>query len=180
MQAIVSELDEAHKELALDIWGGLKAVTGLKHLVGVAHPHFTYQGAGHYDPPGAAAALRRVAAATQAFTVETGAAAVLRGPRHVLYLPVLVNDALVRLHELLWNELAPLAVERRPTHAFGTWAPHLTLAAGRIDEAHMPAILRFLAGRDARWTVPVTNVCLVPYTSTPNDWLRVPLQEAVS
>ena len=177
MQAIVSELDDAHREMALDIWGGLKAVTGLKQLEGAANPHFTYQSAARYDTTAAAGTLRRIAAATAAFAVETGAAAVLRGPRHVVYLPVLANDALSRLHEALWSDLGPLAEDRRSAHAPDSWAPHLTLAAGRIDEARMPGVLRFLAGRDARWHVSVTNICLVPDTSTADGWLRFPLRE---
>jgi 2'-5' RNA ligase len=178
MQAIVSELDEPHREMALDIWGGLKAVTGLKQLAGAARPHFTYQTAARYDATVAAATLGRIAAATPAFAVETGAAAVLRGTKHVLYLPVLVNDALARLHDTLWSEIAPVAADRRSAHAPGSWAPHVTLAAGRIEEAQMPGVLRFLAGRDARWSVTITNVCLVPDTSTSEGWLRFPLQEA--
>jgi len=178
MQAIVSALDEPHREMALDIWGGLKAVTGLKQLAGAADPYFTYQTAARYDAA-AAAMLRRIADATPAFTIETGAAAVLRGPRHVLYLPVLVNDALARLHETLWRETAALAADRRPAHDPGSWAPHITLAAGRIDETRMPDVLRFLAGRDARWTVRITSVCLLPDTSTSDGWLRFPLHEAV-
>ena len=177
MQAIVSELDDAHREMALDIWGGLKAVTGLKQLEGAANPHFTFQAAARYDATASPGALRRIAAATAAFAVETGAAAVLRGPRHIVYLPVLVNDALVRLHDALWSGLAPLADDRRPAHAPESWAPHLTLAAGHIDASRMPAVIRFLAGRDARWNVTITNICLVPDTSSADGWLRFPLRE---
>ena len=178
MQALVSTLDDPHREMALDVWGGLKAVTGLKQLICASAPRFAYQLAGRYDAEATAGMLRSIADATPRFTVATGAAAVLRGPRHLIYLPVLVNDDLDRLHRALWAQVGSLAEELRDAHAPGSWAPHITLAAGRIDESRMPDVLRFLEGRDTRWTLPVTNISLVTDTSAAETAVTVALQEA--
>ncbi len=164
MQAIVTALDDPYREMALDVWGGLKAVTGLKQLTGAAAPRFSYQLAERYDD-GVADALRAIAAETPRFTVTTGAAAVLRGPRCLVYLPVLANDGLDRLHRALWTRAGRLAEGLAEAHAPGSWAPHVTLAAGRIDESRMPDVLRFLEGRDTRWELPVTNIALIADTS---------------
>ncbi len=179
MQAIVSALDEPYREMVGDIWGGLKAVAGLKQLSGAIDPHFTYHTAERYDGAAAERVLARIAAATRPFTVTTGGIGVLRGQRHVLYLPVLANDALAALHEAVWRELAPSATGVRDAYAPATWAPHITLAAGRIDEAQMSAVLRFLEGRDARWELPVTNLCLVANAAAGAEgWRRFPLAGA--
>jgi 2'-5' RNA ligase len=177
MQAIVSTLEDPYREMALDIWGGLKAVTGLKQLTGAAAPRFSYQLADRYDAA-TAGALRAIAAETSRFSVTTGAAAVLRGPRHIVYLPVLANDDLDRLHRQLWTRAGPLAEGLVAAHAPGSWAPHITLAAGRIDESRMPDVLRFLEGRDTRWTFPVTNIGLVADTSAPGAAITVDLRTA--
>ncbi len=180
MQAIVSTLDDPHREMALDVWGGLKAVTGLKQLTGAAAPRFSYQLADRYDAAAATGALRSIAAATPRFTIATGAAAVLRGPRHIVYLPVLANDALDRLHRALWARAGQLAEGLVEAHAPGSWAPHITLAAGRIDESRMPGVLRFLEGRDTRWTVSINNIGFVTDTSAAGAAVTVPLQEGRS
>ena len=179
MQSIISALDDPYREMVGDIWGGLKAVAGLKQLAGAIDPHFTHLSAEHFDPQVAEQVLPRIAAATPAFSVATGAIGVLRGQRHLLYVPVLANDALAHLHEMIWREVTPLASGVREAYAAATWAPHITLAIGRIDDARMPEVLRFLKGRDTRWTLPVTNLCLIPDTrSGAEGWLRFPLAAA--
>ena len=179
MQAIASALDDAHRELIENIWGGLKAVFGFKQLAGATAPHFIYQSAEHYDPQVADAVLGGIAAATSAFTITTGAVGVLRGPRCVLYLPVLAGDALDRLHAALWQGAAPLGAGVRQAYAAETWAPHITLAVSPIEEAQMPRVLRFLEARDTRWTLPITNLCFVPDTSSATvPWRRYPLAAA--
>ena len=180
MQAIVSTLDDPHREMALDVWGGLKAVTGLKQLTGASAPRFAYQLADRYDAEATADALRSIATVTPRFTVATGAAAVLRGPRHIVYLPVLANDDLDRLHRALWACAGQLAEGLVEAHAPGSWAPHITLAAGRIDESRMADVLRFLEGRDTRWNVPITNIGLVTDTSAADAAVTVSLQEGRS
>ena len=180
MQAIVSTLEDPYREMALDLWGGLKAVTGLKQLTGAASPRFSFQLAERYDRAAVAAALRAVAAETSSFTVATGPAAVLRGPRHVVYLPVLANDGLDRLHRALWTRLGGLAEGLVDAHTPGLWAPHITLAAGHIDESRMPGVLRFLEGRDTRWTLPVTNIGHVADTSAAEATVTVALRERLS
>jgi 2'-5' RNA ligase len=178
MQAVVSMLEEPYREMALDLWGGLKAVTGLKQLTGAASPRFSFQLAGRYDRTAVAAVLRAVAAETPHFTVATGAAAVLRGPRHVVYLPVLANDDLDRLHRALWARAGSLADGLVDAYAPGSWAPHITLAAGHINESRMPDVMRFLEYRDTRWTLPITNIALVADTSAAEAAVTVPLLEA--
>jgi 2'-5' RNA ligase len=179
MQAIVSALDDPHRELIENIWGGLKAVFGFKQLAGATAPHFIYQSAEQYDPQATDTVLARIAAATPAFTITTGVVGVLRGPRCVLYLPVLESDALDRLHATLWHDVAPLAAGVRQAYAAETWAPHITLAVSPINEAQMPRVLRFLEARDTRWALPVTNLCFVPDTaSVAVPWRRYALAAA--
>ncbi len=179
MQAIVSAVDDPHRELIENIWGGLKAVFGFKQLAGATAPHFIYQSAERYDPDLTDAVLSRIASATPAFTITTGAVGVLRGPRCVLYLPVLAGDALDCLHSALWQAVAPLGAGVRQAYAAETWAPHITLAVSPIDDAQMPRVLRFLEARDTRWTLPVTNLCFVPDTSSNTvPWQRYPLATA--
>jgi 2'-5' RNA ligase len=179
MQAIASALDDPLRELIENIWGGLKAVFGFKQLAGTTAPHFIYQSAEHYDPDATDAALGRVAAETPAFTITTGAVGVLRGPRCVLYLPVLACDDLDRLHAALWRDVAPLGAGVRQAYEAETWAPHITLAVSPIDERQMPRVLRFLEAHDTRWTLPVTNLCFVPDTlSVTVPWRRYPLAAA--
>jgi 2'-5' RNA ligase len=105
---------------------------------------------------------------------------VLRGPRCIIYLPVLANDDLDRLHRVLWTRAGHLAEGLLPAHAPRSWAPHITLAAGHIDESRVSDVLRFLEGRDTRWTLPVTNIAMVADTAAAEPSLTVILQETPS
>lgn len=172
VQAIVTALDEPRRQRIEDIWGELRAVFGLRGLRRVLIPHFTYQLAERYDDP-VERLLGAVAAATPPFEVETHGLGIQRGPRTLLYLHVTRIPALDALHARLWRETAAVASGPNPAYAPATWIPHVTIAAGDIDESQLADISAFLARHDYRWRLPVTNLCLVPDTTSANEpWVR--------
>jgi len=181
MQAIVSALDDPFRERVEEIWGELKAVFGLKGVIGQTRPHFTYQVAARYDAAAVDAALSRIAAATPPFEAPTRGLGLFRGEQTVLYLAVVRDGGVERAHERIWAEASAAASELRMYYAAETWVPHITLAIGDLSEAQAPDIMRFLGRREYRWTVPVTNLCLVPDTaSAASEWRRYELRGAVN
>jgi 2'-5' RNA ligase len=180
MQAIVSALDDPFRERVEEIWGELKAVFGLKGVVGQTRPHFTYQVAERYDAAAVAAALSRIAAATPPFEAHTRGLGLFRGDQTVLYLAVVRGEDIEHTHARVWAEATAAAAGLRAYYAAETWVPHITLAIGDLSEEQAPEIMRFLARREYRWDVPVTNLCLVPdTTSAADEWQRYELRGAV-
>lgn len=170
MPSIVSALDEPYREWLEEAAGEVKAVTGRRELVAPARPHVTLHVAERYTP-GIEGALGRFALSEAPLTFTTGEVGVFRGPQMVVALQVLRNDALLRFQADLRAAIVPFAERPKPVYGAETWAPHITIVAGRIDPAHIEGIIAVLGRRDFAWTVPLTNVCLVPDASA-HDWLR--------
>lgn len=165
MQAIVSALDDPHREMVDNIWGELKAVFGLQGVVGSTRPHFTYHVAAAYDADAIEGALTAIARGTPPFAIETHGLGVFRGEETVLYLHISPSPALAAVHGRISSAVAPIATEPKAVYAAETWLPHITLAAGDLTEDVLPLALQFLNRREYNWTVPVTNVCLLENTA---------------
>ena len=177
MQAIVSALDDPHREMVDNIWGELKAVFGLQGVTGSTRPHFTYHVAESYDASAIEDALTAIARATPPFAIETHGLGVFRGAETVLYLHISPSPALVAAHSRIWNAAEPIAAEPKAVYGAATWVPHITLAIGDVTEEILPLALQLLNRREYNWAVPVTNVCLVPdTTSATTEWRRFELR----
>lgn len=178
MQAIVSELDDPWREEVENIWGELKAVFGLKSVIGSTRPHFTYQVADAYDATNIDAALASIGAEERQFVAQTRGLGVFRGDETVLYLAVTRDAAVERMHERVWASTARAASGLRPYYASETWVPHITLAIGDLQEAQLPEIMSFLGRRQYEWRVPITNLCLITDTSKASaEWRRYELRD---
>jgi len=177
VQAIVTEIDDPHREAIENVWGELKAVFGLRGVVGATRPHFVYQLAETYAAARVDGALSRIAAETAPFSVETAGLGLFRGRRTVLALVVHREGEVARLHERIWREAAVAATGPRSEYAAATWAPHVTLAVGDFGgPAQLDAIARFLERRDYHWSLPVTNLCVVEEArSATQPWRRFDL-----
>ncbi len=174
-QAIVSVLAEPYCARIEDIWGELSAVFGLKDLAAASIPHVTYQWADSYDA-GIETALARIADATAPFQVRTRGLGIFRGAESVVYLALAHGGGIARIHERLWRDAAAHATGVREYYAPATWVPHITLASGDLRDEQLPDVLRFLGRRQYEWTVPISNLCLVPETAKrERDWQRYEL-----
>ena len=177
MQGVISLLDERHWALVEDVWAELARDFGVSGVSITPFPHFSYQIATHYDPAALAAALVPLAQQTAPFRVRTTGLGVFTGAQPVLYLPVVRNPALTRLHETLWQLTAPIATERSPYYEPPNWMPHITLGYGDLTPASLSAIVRELATRDFNWDIPIDNFAFgTDGEETQQVAFRVPLQ----
>jgi 2'-5' RNA ligase len=173
MQAVVSALDDPHRDMVENIWGELKAVFGLQGVIGTTRPHFTYHVAGEYDAPAIGEGLSGVARTERAFAIETHGLGVFRGDETVLYLHISPSPALASMHHRVWEAVTPIATEPKPVYAAASWVPHITLAIGDLTEEILPLALQLLNRREYKWTIPVTNVSLIPDTASAQEkWIR--------
>jgi 2'-5' RNA ligase len=178
VQAIITAIDDPFRETFENVWGELKAVFGLKGMVGATRPHFMYQVAERYDARGSGAIIERIARETAPFVVETAGLGIFRGRLTVLAMTLHREGEVAKLHRRIWDEVTAWAGDVRSEYAAATWVPHVTLAAGDLgDDAPLQAISQFLARRDHRWQIPVTNVCLSEDTRSESaQWRRFDLQ----
>ena len=164
MDGVVSLLDSASEQAVRALWAELAE----RHHVSVAaqrvpYPHVSYQIAENYDLARTEAAIARVAAQVQPFTVTVTGLGAFEGPDVVLYLDVARNAALDRLHVTLWQALAEAGAARSasPLYAPDVWVPHITLAQGDLTPAALHAIQSAWAERDVRREVWVSDLTLL-------------------
>lgn len=176
MPSIVVALDEPWCEWIEETAGEVKAVTGRKDLAAATRPHFTLHVAERYEP-GIDEAVARVASLAAVTSFETRRVGIFRGPQMVVALEVIRSDALLQFQGRLVEEIAPFAAGTKQGYDREMWAPHISIVAGRMDEWEVEAITAVLARRDFAWTMPLTNVCLVPGPRA-LEWTRFEVPQA--
>ncbi len=179
VRSIVTAIDHPWRERIEDAWGEIKALFNLRReLAGQTEPRIVLHVAAGYGEE-MTRLLGTIAASTPRFEVRTGAPAILKGPRYLIYVPIEASDELTALHGRLWHEAAPLAQTLKAAYAPATWAPHLTLAMGHLPEEILTELQQFLAMRDWGWRLPIGNLCLVPDdASNAAPWTRFDLADA--
>jgi hypothetical protein len=161
MQGVVSLLDARHWALVENLWAELAHDFGVRGVSVTPYPHFSYQIAPHYDPAALAALLAPLARQTAPFRVRATGLGIFTGIQPVLYIPVVRDPALTRLHEALWRLTAPVAAERSPHYEPLNWMPHITLGHGDLTPEILPAIVRNLASHDFNWKITVDNLAFI-------------------
>jgi 2'-5' RNA ligase len=175
VESIVTAFDKPWRERLDDIWGELKAVVAdLKGADVETRPHFTYQGADSYDSVRVSNALAGIAAASVSFEIETSGVELFQGDEGiVVYLAITPSDELRAMHRRIWDATLRIADGRKPVYAEATWVPHITIASGAIGEEQVPLVQGVLGRKEYQWTMPVTNLCYVPdTTSATREWYR--------
>jgi 2'-5' RNA ligase len=170
MPSIVVALDEPHREWIEEAAGEVKAVTGRKDLAAATRPHFMLHVADAYGE-GIDATLSRATLNLREPHFETGRIGIFRGPQTVIALEVLRTDELLRLQSTLASAIEPLATHPKPAYAPETWAPHISIIAGRIAPEETDGIMAVLALRNFAWRAPITNLCFVPGAHA-REWIR--------
>ncbi len=164
---IVSLLDPANSRSVRRIWERLESDLGLRGVLVMPYPHFSYQIAGGYDRPAVEAALRTVAHDLPKFSVRTTGVGQFEGPWPVVFLHVERSASLQALHERIWNTCRPLATNPVEYYRPGAWVPHITLAHGEehrgipLPARIVPRIQGCLRAEELRWKVHLDNLTLV-------------------
>ncbi len=164
---VVSLLDSYSSQRVQRVWGRLEAGFGLRGVLIMPYPHFSYQIAAGYDREAVEATLRAVARDLPPFRVRTTGLAQFDGPWPVVCIAVERTATLRSVHEKVWNACLPLS--RHPVHYYRpeAWVPHVTLAHGE-ERASVPLpgelvakIRNNLRSDDFQWEVPIDNLTLI-------------------
>jgi 2'-5' RNA ligase len=161
VNAIIALLDEAHSRQVEALWDELERDFGVRNIrYGVPWPHVTFHGAEGYRLGQVEETLRAIAGEQLPLTIRAEGLGIFAGPQPVLYVPVVRNDSLNRLHARLWEALAPLSEEISPYHVPEPWVAHITLAQWDIPAATLGAIVTRLAERPINWqfTLPALGL----------------------
>lgn len=176
MQAIVTAIDGEAGDALASIWGELKAVFGLSNLVGATRPYVTFGVAERYAH-GIENVLAEIAAKGTPFAIKTHGIGITEGQQVVIYLHVDRTEILDDVHHVIHHATQRYARNAKEAYASETWLPHIALAQGPLTQAEVAEIMPFLDRRTYNFTLPATNLCLIPDTRIiGGEWSRFDLQ----
>ncbi|HXY47529.1 MAG TPA: 2'-5' RNA ligase family protein [Thermoplasmata archaeon] len=164
---VVSLLDRNATEKVARTWARLEQEFGVRGVLAMPYPHFSYQIAQGYERPALDDTLTRLARGTPPFTATTSGIGTFEGGWPVVYVAVEAPPALRDLHERIWNACQPHVREPVGYYRPGTWVPHISLAHGdEHNTVPLPpeTIARILATLDPpeyRWSIRIDNLALV-------------------
>jgi 2'-5' RNA ligase len=161
MYAVATLLNEPVTRQVEQLWGELRRACGLTGIQAMPIPHFSWQGALEYDRPALETVLQEIAAGAAPLRTQTSGLGVFTGPAPVIYLPLVRTAGLSRLHQRLWDGLAPFSRASSPYYAPPAWMPHITLAYGDVLPENIGCAIQGLAFRAYELDIEVDNLALI-------------------
>lgn len=162
MHGLVSLLDSLHDKKVKDIWSQLETHCGLKGVLVTPIPHFSWQVTMDYDFAALKPAMAKLASKLKPFTVHTTGLGIFTGKSDiVLYIPLVKNEHLLKLHQIIWKATIAYTTQPIPYYAPENWVPHITLGHGDVDEAGLTCAARLLAREDFNWQIHIDNLLLL-------------------
>jgi hypothetical protein len=157
---VVSTFDAASYLKVRAVWRELHDRFGLATLQEGLVPHFSWHIAADYDLAGLEHKLMEISAQIAPFDIHTNGLGVFTGENPVLYLAIVKNAALMKLHRTIWRACEPFAQGSSPFYTEQAWIPHVTLASADLQQENLPDVLRSLVERDFAWTMHVESICV--------------------
>ncbi len=159
--AVVALLDEITTAKVKSIWSQLDVECGLKAVNATPFPHFSFNIAQSYDLDELDARLSKIASQTAPFTVRTTGLSIFTGTEPVVFIPLVVSQALLSLHQRLWDETSSLGQRVSGHYQPGHWVPHITLANRDVYEEGLACITRLLSATAFVWEIGVSQLAVI-------------------
>ncbi len=160
MYGIVALLDDEHTARVEGLWDELREVCGLSCIELTPFPHFSWHIAEDYDFEQLEDRLSVVVQQTFAFKVTTAGLGVFTGDQPVVYLQVVKDAHLLKLHQHIWDEIQGLGLGISRHYVPDHWMPHITLANRDVSGENLPCIFSLLGKRNFNWEIEVSQYAI--------------------
>jgi 2'-5' RNA ligase len=167
LHGVVSLLDPSATNRVKSIWSNLEREFGLRGVLVMPYPHFSYQIARNYDQGGLEVALDLLSREVRPFTIRTTGLETFDGNWPVVFIAVERDDSLRALHQQVWARCLPYASDVIPHYRPDAWVPHITLAHGEernsipLSAGVVQNVLGKLNAGTYRWEIPINNIAIV-------------------
>jgi 2'-5' RNA ligase len=98
---------------------------------------------------------------------------IFSGDRPVLYLPIVKSQAMIDLHNQIWERLGSLADRANGYYSPAFWLPHITLAINDLRRENLACALESVAFEPVELTISVDNLILVVQKGNPSSTVPV-------
>jgi 2'-5' RNA ligase len=164
---VVSLLDTPSSNRVKSLWSTLEREFGLRGVLVMPYPHFSYQISQGYDRVAIELDLDRIARELSPFEIRTSGLSTFDGSWPVVFIAVEKDSQLSSIHRRVWDRCLPLARDVSQYYTPEAWIPHITLAHGkeRLGEPLSPdlvqRVLGYLNTAAYQWTIRIDNIALV-------------------
>ena len=177
MHGLVTLLPPPFYQQVEAIWDRLEQNCGLKGIRVTPYPHFTWNIAEHYDFDRLKEVATTIALSSKPFAVRTAGLGLFTGANPVVHIPLVRTIELSLFHEQCWRAVQDISTELGMIYAKVSWAPHISLALGDVDDTSLPQVMDELAAETYSWEFAVDNIALIRDSGRPIgelEW-KIPL-----
>ena len=161
MHGLVSLLDQKHYNIVEKIWGDLESKFGLTGIKVTPFPHFSWQIADNYNFDDLDNKMNSLSKEIKPFTVKTAGLGIFTGDSPVIFITVLKDLNLIRLHERIWEIFYPMGDGVSQYYHPENWTPHISLAYSDVDLSNIGDITKFLSFKNLFWEISIDNFALI-------------------
>jgi 2'-5' RNA ligase len=161
MNGIASLLDEAATTRVEHLWRELEVHCDLVGVKATPFPHFSWQVTEAYHLSRLESVLHSLALQARPFSIHTAGLGLFTGETPVVYISIVKDETLMRLHTLLWEQLHGIAINPSQHYSPGEWVPHITLAYNDVNLANIDCAIKYLTFQSFDWEIQIDNLILV-------------------
>ncbi len=164
MFTIASLLDPVSGQAVQDLWERFEENCDLAGVKFSPLPHFSWQGAETYQFESVEAVLQDLAKETQPFHAHASSLGVFTGRMPVVYLGLVKNETLLKIHQTLWDRLRPYAITPNAYYDPESWIPHITLALYDVDPERLGCAVASIAYQPIDIELVIDNFTVLFHT----------------
>jgi len=143
------------------MWQKLQKKCGLVTANESSFVHLSWQGAQKYQLDPVHDRLGKITMNAQAIPIKTAGIGIFTGSKPFLYLTVVKNPAVLRLHAILWDQLQLFSQEMNAYYAPQEWVPHITLSYGALLPADVSCAVAELMYEPLSVELRIDNLALI-------------------
>lgn len=161
MHGVVSLLPQPYYKEVEYIWNELEKEVGLTGVKVTPYPHFSWQIAESYDMTKLTGVFKDIAASTKPFEVKTTGIGLFTGSSPVIFIPVVKDIQLLKLHYSIWEKLKQIGENLSDYYSPQLWVPHISLAFGDVTKENIGTVLEKLSFMNFNWNFEVDNISFI-------------------
>jgi 2'-5' RNA ligase len=158
---LVSLLPEPFWSRVMQLWDVLELTCGTRNVRVSPIPHITWLVMESYNPDQLKTSLQEISQQACPISVQTSGLGIFSGESPVLYISVVKNEFLLRLHALIYSASKDALGGVNPFYTPDTWVPHITLVHGDVDPDALSCTVKQLGQESFDWKFALDHLALI-------------------
>lgn len=139
-------------------WPQIEDVCQYSGMIPHTIPHFSWQTAENYLLGPAREKLKCLANSIEPFTFTTSGLGIFPNDRKIIFLIIVKSRKILEIHEYIWNEMLPFAINPRMHYSPENWIPHISLNFQNLTADQFQCSIDELLKIDLQFTFEVNQL----------------------